>query len=108
MNVNLSVHNIKAEFIRLANHLSALNAPACHPDAKSEGMVVPTLAPFDRTPAFYQGSSAELTPPYHQCALEQSPLFQVFQQGGNGLVRDVTILLEILVQFSMIVPTGME
>ena len=62
---------------------SAFDAAAGHPESKAAGVVAGLI--------FFgfgdKAGATKFTPPDHQCFFEQTPLFQVFQQGGNGSIR---------------------
>src|SRR5439155_5319533 len=108
MDVNFILENVKAKLNCFSNYLSSLNPTACHPDTEGKRMVVTTLTALSRIAALHQGGAAKFASPDNQCRVEQSSLFQVCQQRRGGLVGDLTILLQVRVEFCVIIPTGME
>ena len=68
-----------ADFVGLAEDLTAANPTAGHPDAEGEGMMVAAGVRVAPVAVFAQWRSAELSGANHQRRFEQAPLLEIFQ-----------------------------
>ena len=56
--------------------------------------------------AVANGLAAELTTPHHQSAVEQSALFQIGQERGNGLVDLLGLFRQTILDVLMVIPAA--
>src|SRR5436190_6094799 len=56
----------------------------------------------------HHGGASEFSSPNHQGVLEQTSLFEVFEEGGAGLIGFFGLFLHALVNLTVMVPTLME
>ena len=90
-----------------SQHLSSLDPPAGHKHGEGEGVVVPARVGLLPHPVLPQGSPPELAPPDHQSAVQQTPLFEVLQEGGDGLITHHAVEGQARVQVAVVVPGSM-
>lgn len=80
MHMKSILDGMESDFIGAADGLSTANSTAGHPHGKAVGVMVPSV------PFFAHGSTTEFAAPDHQSRVEQSALFEVRQQAGDGTV----------------------
>ena len=88
----------QAKLVRAADRLASLHTAACHPHRISIGIVIAPFATLRHrgTPKFAR--------PDHKSRLQESPRFEVFQQGGDRLINVAAHLLVIRIYIIMGVP----
>ena len=91
-----------AQLVGPAHAHAALDAAAGQPHREAVGVVVAAGALF----VFGGGLAAELAAPDHQGLLQQSPLLQVLQQAGDGLVGLEGVQIVVGLEVSVGVPVG--
>src|SRR3954469_22332309 len=73
-NVEPVAHRGRAEFICVSDRCAAFDSATCHPHCESVSIVIAAGA----RGVLGRGLAAKLTAPYHQRALEQATLLEVF------------------------------
>ena len=85
--MNLILHRRKTEVIGCANRLSSRNASTSHPTDHRIFVVISSCFFLVLISGkLSNGKSAKLSSPNDKSRIEETSLFQIFQQGGNGLV----------------------
>ena len=74
------IDDMITELIRLAVDRAALHSAAGEPDTEAEGIVVTAVT------ALGKGCAAELSGPDNESLIEESALFQIPEQPGDGLI----------------------
>src|SRR5262245_10152475 len=60
--------------------------PLCTASGKPIGECVGVVISSRLFGFLSHGQSTELTSPNHECLIQQSPLLEIFEQGGDGLI----------------------
>ena len=106
MDVDRILHRREAQVVRPSNRLTGPDAAPGEP----HGVGVDVVVASDGVPFLPHGSPAELSSPDHQGGVQESPLFQVPDQGRGGAVGLpgdlVQPLLQVHVGVSVMVPLG--
>ena len=98
VNADSVLDDVKAQLISLPDYLSTLYSPTRHPHAETRRMVIATLATRLVCIAdFDHWGSAKFASPNDQRCIQKSSLLQVFQEGSEGLVVSLTVLLQLLI-----------
>src|SRR5436309_2224291 len=106
IHMNRVAGDAPADFVRLADHLSAFDAAPGQPNAVGEGVMIPAAdTALERGTVLAQRRPAEFTGPHDQGIVEQPALFEVLEQSADGLVRDATIEEQIVVEIVVVIPT---
>src|SRR5581483_11038178 len=105
VNVHFVLDYAHAQFVRLADHRAALHAAAGHPEAPCQRMeVTAAVADFVGIANLHQRRASEFARPDDQGRIEQTALFQVFDQSRGRFIGDVAVLFQLGVEVRMIVP----
>ena len=91
IDVNRILGDVPTDFIGLPNGLTTLDSAPGRPNAKGERVMVAPSVRLASHAVFTERSSAKFTPPDDQCGIKKSPLFQVLQESGDGLVGHFSI-----------------
>src|SRR5680860_1543024 len=94
------------EIIGLAMYVSRLDACTGHPHRKGLGVMVATIVRFGQLPLGVNGT-AEFTAPDDQGILEHAALFQIFDQGGVGLIGQFVLVSDPTGTSDMLIPALM-
>ena len=97
VNGEFVLHDAVAVFIRGAINRSALRAASCHPQAESLGIVIAAVA-------LGEGGATELSGENEQGRFEEAPLFQVLDEGGDGLINRAGVLFVAVLDVAVLVP----
>ena len=93
MNMDGVFGNIPSKVIGCAMHMATLHPTARHPEAKgSAKMVTPVRFALW---ALTKGSSAKFPSPNHQCIVQHSPHFKIFNQRRGGLIRIEALIFQL-------------
>ena len=99
VNVDRVGGDVEAEVVGDAVDMAFFEAAPSEPDAEAAVVVIaPIVAALDH------GSAAELAAPDDEGVVEQAALFEVFDQGGAGLVGSLAVLLDGFGEIAMLVP----
>lgn len=107
VNVHGFLGNIVTEVVRFTVRDSALHTAASHPDGEATWVMVATVVLTCQT-ALAINCPAEFSAPNHEGIFEESPLFEVLNQGGGGLVDISALQRQIAWQRPVMVPTAVE
>lgn len=94
----------EAEFVGAAVGHAAFDATACEPHAEAVGVVVAA----GRALAFAEGHAAEFTAPHDESFVEHAALFEIGEEGGDGLVDFGAVLAVVLLDALVGVPRLFE
>ena len=89
---------VEPDFVGRPMHDSSANTPAGHPDRESIRMMISSIGSFGT------GSASEFCGPDDDGFVEQSTLFQVLQQGSDGLIDGGAASGVILFELGVSVP----
>src|SRR5260370_635207 len=99
MDMDRVLGDVEAKLIGFPYHLSRSNTPARHPHAVGHRVMVPAgVARVLWLADLAHGCAAKLAAPDHQRRIQQAALFKVLDKRRSGLVGDVAVLLELLVE----------
>ena len=103
VHVDRVFNHIVTEIVGGAEHQARFHAAAGHPDRETARMMVPAeiVLPYL---ALRIGGPSKLTAPDNQCVIEQAAGFEVFDQGGAGLVGVPGLSFDALGQAAVVVP----
>ena len=99
---------IPGKIISRAIHLTSLDATASHPKAEGARVVVSTGDRLVAGSIFPKRCSTEFAAPDDKRGVQQTALFEVFQQGSDRLVDHLTVMRELGVQIAVMIPGGMD
>src|SRR5437870_178198 len=92
---------------------AGFDAASGHPDGEGVRMMVPPEQVFALGAVFVHRCAAKLPAPNHQSLIKQAALFQVFEEGGAGLIGLLALAPKppanvILFLVAMLVPTPVK
>src|SRR5690606_34108625 len=79
MNMYRIFHNIVSEFVCFSKYKTFFYTGTCHPDRKTSRMMITPVILFTKLPLGV-GTSSKFPAPYNECFIQQTSLFQIFQQ----------------------------
>src|SRR5690242_20003320 len=77
-----------AQLVRLSVNCPLFDAAAGQPDAEAVGMMV-AAEELAAAALFVEWGAAKLATPDDERAVEQAPLLEVFEEGGDGAVDEL-------------------
>jgi hypothetical protein len=101
--------NLEPEVVRSSDGGSRFDPAARQPHRIGIRMMVPpAVLGVGGIADFNHWSSSKLATPNDESGIEQSTLLEVLDEGRGGLIRDVAVLFEGLVEIRVLVPTGVH
>lgn len=97
--------DVEAHFVGGADGDPTFDAAARHPHAESLGVVIAAHAATEGQTGLDHGGAAKFAAPDHQGVIEHAALFEVFDQGGAGLIGDAAVFRDISGHIAVRVPT---
>jgi hypothetical protein len=95
--------DIETEVVGDAVDVAFFETAAGEPDAEASVVMIATIVA-----ALDHGGTAELAAPDNESVVEETPLFEVFDESGAGLVGSLAVLLDGFGEIAMLVPGFME
>src|SRR5262245_2753408 len=107
VDVDRVLHGAPAELVGGADDPAAGDAAAGEPDAEAQAVVIAAGARAGLRVLCHR-RAAELSAPDNECAVQETPLPEVGEQGPDRLVDDLAVLLDPLEDLTVVVPAAME
>src|SRR3954465_809048 len=100
-------HTIYSQLVGLADHLPAFDPATCQPHTETVGVMIATSI-LPGVLLFSHWGPSKFTSPNQQSTIKQTSLLEILYQCGHWLIGNLTILLELLVDLLMIVPSSVR
>ncbi len=96
--------DVPSDLIRFTVGESAFESAARHEDGESEGVVISAGDIFAAAAVFAEWGASELACDNDECFVEETALFQIFDERSDGLVGHPSIECEFVIEVGVMVP----
>jgi hypothetical protein len=105
VNVDRSLKDIVTKIVRLPEHRTSADSTATKPERVTTTMMIASVIFGSQLPLAVNGT-AKLSAPDNQCFIEHSPLLEILDEGGCGLIRIFTLTGNSLGKPAVLIPSS--